>query len=157
MADVMDVFGFSTLPAGRGSSIAGLPTSTRINTIPLLIPVPGEQDTGGVSGILIDLFGRIVGERLPTLRDLPPAPGGQPPLLPGRIPPAALAPGANGCLPNPCCSGKHLDKTTGTKCVSNRRMNPLNPQALRRAIRRAKGFERFVKSNRKSLKSLAKI
>ncbi len=151
MADVIDVFGFSNLPPGRGSPIAGLP-----NFIP--IPLPGDPDTGGIVGSIIDIFGGIIGGRLPALPQLPPVPGGTPPLLPGRIPPAALAPGANGaCVPNPCCSGQHLDKATGTKCVSNRRMNPLNPQALRRAIRRAKGFERFVKSNRKSLRSLAKI
>lgn len=134
------------------------PAGHEIVDVPsFLIPVPGDADTGGIVGTIIDLVGGIVGGRLPALPQLPPAPGGStPPLLPGRIPPAALAPGA-GCPGNPCCAGKHLDKATGTKCVSNRRMNPLNPQALRRAIRRAKGFERFVKSNRKSLRSLAKI
>ena len=161
MADVFDVFGFGTLPPGRGSPIAGLPNF-------LSIPVPGQSDTGGIIGSIIDVFGGIVGGRLPAFPQLPPAPGGTPPLLPGRIPPAVLAPGSpgavTGCAPNPCCSGQHLNKTRGcdgsppgSKCVSNRRMNALNPQALRRAIRRAKGFERFVKSNRKSLKSLAKI
>jgi len=151
MADVQDVFGFANLPAGRGSPIGGFPSLVNV-------PVPGDSNTGGIIGSIIDIFGGIVGGRLPALPQLPPAPGGTPPLLPGRIPPAALAPGANGaCVPNPCCSGQHLDKATMTKCVSNRRMNPLNPRALRRAIRRAKGFERFVISNRKSLRSLAKI
>jgi len=127
------------------------------------VPPPGDTDTGGIVGAILDAFGRVVqsvGGVAPGLPTLPPAPGGTPPLLPGRIPPAPLAPGSPGvplCLPNPCCSGQHLDKATGTKCVSNRRMDPLNPKALRRAIRRAKGFERFVKSNRKSLRSLAKI
>jgi len=153
MADLADVFGFAGLPPGRGSSIGGFPTSALLN-----IPVPGDPDAGGIVGTIIDIFGGIVGGRLPALPQLPPAPGGTPPLLPGRIPPAQLSPGAAGpCMGNPCCSGQHLDKATGTKCVSNRRMDPLNPKALRRAIRRAKGFERFVKSNRKSLRSLAKI
>lgn len=137
------------------------------NFIPNFIPSPGEPDPGGILGPIIDLIGRVVGGQNPLLPQLPQVPGGTPPLLPGRIPPAVLAPGspgAGGCLPNPCCSGQHLNKTRdcagnppGTKCVSNRRMDPLNPKALRRAIRRAKGFERFVKSNRKSLRSLAKI
>lgn len=156
MADPFDVFGFAGLPPGRGSPIAGLPN---------FIPTPGSQDTGGIFGAIIDLLGGLVGGRLPALPQLPPAPGGTPPLLPGRIPPGPMAPGSPGtCLPNPCCSGQHLNKSRGcdgsppgSKCVSNRRMNPLNPRALRRAIRRAKGFERFVKSNRKSLKSLSKI
>ena len=162
MTDVIDVFGFGSLPPGRGSPIAGFPNAF---PSPLISPVPGQSDTGGIFGGIIDLLGGLVGGRLPALPQLPPAPGGTPPLLPGRIPPAALVPGAMGaCLPNPCCSGQHLNKTRGcdgappgTKCVSNRRMNALNPKALRRAIRRAKGFERFVKSNRKSLKSLARI
>jgi len=133
---------------------------------------PGDTDTGGIVGTIIDLVGGIVGGRAPGLPQLPPAPGGSPPLLQGpgtgRSGPGftlgGAIPPANGCAPNPCCSGMHLNKTTGcdgsppgSKCVSNRRMNALNPQALRRAIRRAKGFERFVKSNRKSLRSLAKI
>jgi len=158
MADIRDLFG------PRVSNDLGL------GAIPNFIinnQEPGNADTGGITGTIIDLFGRVIGGLggvPPGLPSFPPAPGGTPPLLPGRIPPAALAPGASGCLPNPCCSGKHLNKTTGcdgappgTKCVSNRRMDPLNPKALRRAIRRAKGFERFVKSNRKSLRSLAKI
>lgn len=155
MADVVDVFGFGSLPPGRGSPIGGFPTP-----MSLRLPAPGDINTGGILGTVIDIFGGIIGGRLPALPQLPPVPGGTPPLLPGRIPPAVLAPGSpgfNGCAPNPCCSGQHLDKATGTKCVSNRRMDPLNPKALRRAIRRAKGFERFVKANRKSLRSLAKI
>ncbi len=161
MADIRDLIGPRVL---NDLNLATIPNFI-INTAP-----PGDPDTGGIAGAIVDLFGRViqnVGGIAPGLPQLPPAPGGSPPLLPGRIPPAALAPGSpgsGGCLPNPCCSGQHLNKTrgrdgapAGTKCVSNRRMNPLNPRALRRAIRRAKGFERFVHSNRKSLRSLAKI
>jgi len=135
-------------------------------------PPPGDSDTGSIVGSIIDVVGGIIGGRAPGLPQLPPAPGGTPPLLQGpgtgRSGPGFTLGGAipptNGCLPNPCCSGQHLNKTMGcdgappgTKCVSNRRMDPLNPKALRRAIRRAKGFERFVKSNRKALRGLAKI
>jgi len=42
-------------------------------------------------------------------------------------------------------SGFHLDKATGTRWVRNRRMNVANPRALRRAMRRATGFEKMAK------------
>lgn len=93
---------------------------------------------------------------------VPQLPGRTPPLLPGRIPPAPLATGqVGGCqscggnkcstrgvfipVQNGCCpKGCHPDKRTGTKCVTNRRMNPLNPRALRRSLRRIDQFENFV-------------
>jgi len=165
MSDVLDVFGFSTLPRGT-------PTTAILGGLPSFLPVPGDANTGSILGTIIDFGIDILGGRVPGLPQLPPVPGGTPPLLQGpgttRSGPGFTLGGAipptNGCLPNPCCSGQHLNRTRGcdgappgTKCVSNRRMNALNPQALRRAIRRAKGFERFVKSNRKSLRALAKI
>jgi len=74
----------------------------------------------------------------------------QPPLLPGRIPPGpqVVVPGGGGCPTGPsiCCpKGHHPDKKFGVKCVRNRRMNPLNHRALRRAIRRMDGFEGIAK------------
>lgn len=61
-----------------------------------------------------------------------------------------------------CPSGYHRNKhgyflesghfvPKGSKCVRNRRMNPLNPRALDRSLRRMKGAERFVKSYEKAL------
>lgn len=47
---------------------------------------------------------------------------------------------ATGCPP-----GYHPDKKTGTKCVRNRRLNPTNPRAARRAITRLAGFERIAR------------
>lgn len=74
----------------------------------------------------------------------PPAPGqriGPPAPRPGgrtRIgPPAAAA----GCPP----SGYHLAKDGSGRFVRNRRMNPSNPKALRRAIRRTDGFVKLAK------------
>lgn len=56
-----------------------------------------------------------------------------------------------------CVSGYHLNKGTywtqsggvvfkGTRCVKNRRMNPANPRALARAIRRGDAFVRMAKA-----------
>jgi len=156
MADIADLFGPRVL------------NDLNLGSIPnFIINSPGDADTGGIVGAVRDALERVIGGRVPGLQQFPNVPRDRPPLLPGRIPPADLAPGSPGfsvCAPNPCCRGQHLNKSRdcagnppGTKCVSNRRMDPLNPKALRRAIRRAKGFERFVKSNRKSLRSLAKI
>ena len=93
---------------------------------------------------------------------VPQIPERTPPLLPGRIPPGALQSGANGgctvcakCIPggavvNGCCpKGCHPDKKWGIKCVRNRRMNALNPRALKRALRRVDQFESFVNKTAK--------
>ena len=127
------------------------------------IPLPGDVGIGGsLGGIITQIMQRIPLPRLPIPRRLPPGPTPGPR---GRIPIPIPIPipypeglfGGNGCATDACCKGQHLDKQTGTKCVRNRRMNPLNPRALKRAIRRATRFEAFVKSNRKSLRSLARI
>ena len=158
--DVVDVFGFQNLPPSNRPSIQGLQG---------LLSVPGDSDTGGIVGAIIDTIGGIIGGRSPGLPTFPPVPTGVRPQLPGATPGVqggAFPPArtAGDCPTDACCKGQHLNKSRscdglppGSKCVSNRRMNALNPQALRRAIRRAKSFERFVKSNRKSLRSLAKI
>jgi len=158
MAHLTDVFN----AAGnvRFGPLSGHPS-------PLLnVPAPGDSDTGSIVGTIIDIIGGVVGGRGPTLPAFPPVPPGQiPPALPGRSGPGFTLGGAipsngTGCLPgamNPCCRGQHLDKATGTKCVSNRRMNVTNQKALRRAIRRSKGFARVVASNRKALRALARI
>lgn len=133
-------------------------------SLPIInIPLPGDVGIGGsLGGIITQIMQRIPIPR-PRL-PLPRVPGPTGPR--GRIPipipipvPEGWFPGmgGNGCATDACCKGQHLDKQTGTKCVSNRRMNPLNPRALKRAIRRATRFEAFVKSNRKSLRSLARI
>ena len=144
-SSLFDVFGF-----GSGSAL--------IN-----VPAPGDSDLGGtVIDVITSLLPRLPLPRIPVPKlPLPPGPTGRGPLrLPIPIPiplPGGLF-GNGECGPaNPCCSGQHLDKATGTKCVSNRRMNPLNPRALRRATRRLKGFERAVVTTRKQLRTLAKI
>jgi len=167
-----DLFGpggnqFGPISGHSASEVAGI--FARLQNIP---QSPGDSDTGSVVGSIIDLGIDIIRGRVPTMPVLPPLPGQTrlplPPLptimqrpdftLGGPIPPS------NGCAPNPCCRGQHLNKgrgcdgsPPGTKCVSNRRMNSLNPRALRRATRRLKGFERAVKNTRKQLRSLARI
>jgi len=64
--------------------------------------------------------------------------------------------------------GHHLNRSSyflrdgtfvpeGTRFVRNRTRNPANPRALRRAISRAKSFDRLVKRNRKALRALSRI
>ncbi len=50
----------------------------------------------------------------------------------------AVAPGAV------CPAGYHPAKDGSGRCVKNRRMNPLNPRAFRRALRRMKGAKKFA-------------
>lgn len=104
----------------------------------------------GVLGDVADAFCRYFptvcniatpGARFPTESPNTPAPlpAGLPQLVQGTCPP-----------------GYHLNKTTymtrqgivpqGTRCVRNRRMNPTNPRALARAIRRGDAFVRLAKS-----------
>jgi len=85
-------------------------------------------------------------------------------LLPGGKP--AFIPGGGGIDVIP--RGYRLNKSSyflkngqfvpeGTKLVKVRRRNFANGRALRRSIGRVQGFERLVKSSRKSLRKLSKI
>ena len=44
-----------------------------------------------------------------------------------------------------CPSGYHYAKDGSGRLVRNRRMNPANPRALRRAVRRMDGFEKLAR------------
>jgi len=129
-----------------------LPTSVRNAPSLISVQIPRINFPGGGNGgitfppININPFQPQDPRRLP------------PPLTPGRIPPGPQVtyPGMGGCgtcgptpcdtgVP-PCCpKGCHPDKKYGIKCVRNRRMNPLNHRALKRAIRRMDGFEGIAK------------
>lgn len=143
---------------------------------PMAPTLPGVPTVSTRQAPLIFTGGGITWPSIPPI-NIPISFGGQqpgpipnivpqrPPLLPGRIPPAPVAvqggcPSCNGnkCstrsvfvpVQNGCCpKGCHPDKKTGTKCVSNRRMNPLNPRALRRSLRRIDQFENFVNKTAK--------
>jgi len=155
------------LMLGGVTNVSSLRFDPLINTQP-----PGGFDTGSIAGIVNDILQRIPLPRNIPRPQLPPAPGGGTGRGPTRFPipipiplPGGLFSGDNGgCAPNPCCRGQHLNKTmgcdgapAGTKCVSNRRMNVTNMRALKRGIRRLKGFERVVVGSRKALRSLSKI
>lgn len=60
--------------------------------------------------------------------------------------PGAIFPGGRRFIARTeCPPGFHLDKKFQEKCVRNRRMDPANPRALRRAIRREQGFVALAK------------
>ncbi len=50
---------------------------------------------------------------------------------------------ARGGVGGACPRGHHISRKSG-RCVRNRHMNPCNPRALRRAVRRAHSFAKFA-------------
>lgn len=68
--------------------------------------------------------------------------GGGFPALPGM---------ARGAMPASGVSGYHYAKDGSGRLVRNRRMNVLNPQAARRAIRRVKGAMKMLKAIERQL------
>ena len=83
--------------------------------------------------------------------------GGVPPLVPvrGSVPlpitgPASLVGNILGAEVA-CPTGFHPDKKTRSRCVRNRRMNPLNGRAASRAIRRIKGARKMLQKIERSL------
>lgn len=56
-----------------------------------------------------------------------------------------------------CGRGKHVSKAlkgpSAGKCVTNRRMNPLNPKALARSVRRLSGFQQFATKTEKAIQA----
>lgn len=124
------------------------------------LPIPGPisiPPIGGFPGIDIQPIPGGGGGAPRPFTEVPTAP---PPLT---FPPT----GGGGCAPrvtggcvgkppirdaqgNMCCPPKHrlvADRCCpgGFTCKRIRRMNPLNPRALRRSMRRVKSFEGFVK------------
>jgi len=81
---------------------------------------------------------------MPTGPMAPPGAG-----FPGvGIPGAAAFPMVGGAVAGGICpAGYHprKDKRLPFKCVRNRRMNIANPRALRRGMRRVKGFEKLAR------------
>ena len=81
-------------------------------------------------------MGRGMPIRIPGL----PSPKGR-----GGVPLPIPIPVGGGADNGACCpSGFHLAKDGSGRCVRNRSMNVANPRALRRAIRREKGFGKLA-------------
>lgn len=105
----------------------------------------GSQVTSGYAPVIPFSSGQIPGIQIggKTINPGNILPGGQPFIQPTRT--TMVAPGV--------CSarGYHPVKqhgkygAAGTYCVRNRHLNPLNPRALKRALRRAHGFEKFAR------------
>ena len=138
--------------------------------LPPILPGPGpigRFPPGGLGGLVdigIDLYRRFQGQNGST----GPIPG------PGTVQcPPGSSPGPGGFCTNPitgtvgrnggsgqptvaCPGGYHLNKqgywtaqgyvAKGTKWIKNRRMNPLNPRAARRAVRRLRGTAAFARA-----------
>lgn len=127
----------------------------------IIPPAPGSLDIG--------LIVESVIQRLPLPRPRPRLPGptgpttGPRPRGPIIIPvpiPIGLGGGDNGLC---CPKGTHLNKSMdcegnppGTKCVTNRRMNPANSRAAKRAVRRLSAFDRLARQTKKELKKLCR-
>lgn len=100
----------------------------------------GGLITGGVAGV-------AVGKALVPAGAAMPAPPSMPgigmiqPVVAGVVQ-GAMAGRAMGGM---CPSGYHPAKDGSGRCVRNRRMNVANPRALRRSMRRVKGFEKLAR------------
>jgi len=143
--------------AGPGSTGFGPILSNFI--IP--IPAPGDFNLGG---LITDVIQRIPLPRLPAPRSpVPTSPGRFPIPIPIPFPTDLfnLGGGAD-CPEQACCKGFHVAKTKDPsspsfgKCVRNRRMNALNPKALRRSTRRLSSFNRMAKNTQKELRKLCR-
>jgi len=149
-----------TVPTGLALS---LKSTTVVSSLPRV--VGGVSSVLGIPGVLggvVDLFCRYFprecnilspGARFPTEDPRTPAPGGGQG-IPGPVSTsdAGRARFEEGRPAAP--AGYHWNKGTywtnagvvfaGTRIVKNRRMNPLNPRALARAVRRGDSFVRFA-------------
>ncbi len=113
--------------------------------------IPG---VGGIVRAGTSAIQKVMGGGSPTGLRLPTAP----PSIPASRTPGvtgfvqrAVPGGASGYQCGAGCgTGYHLDKTTKTRCVRNRKTNYTNPRALSRAAKRMDGFVSVAK---KALKS----
>jgi len=149
MADVLDVIRFVAGPGTPGfDPIAPL----------VLPPAPGSSDLGQ---IITNVLQRIPLPRLPLPRTPAPTPRGRLP-IPIPIPFPSDLFGNGACPEQACCKGFHVAKTKDPnspsfgKCVRNRRMNALNPKALRRSTRRLSSFNRMAKNTQRELRKLCR-
>ena len=120
---------------------------TRITSIaqragPIVNTLAGLTALGSVAGV----------QRIPPPATMPgrltPLPGVGTPGGGGFRTGGTLQPMTNG---QQCLSGYHYAKDGSGRLVRNRRMNPLNPSAARRAIRRIKSLRKICSSIEKQM------
>ena len=133
-------------PPAMGPRVAPPEVKVGIRNIPnaFTVNLPGLRLPGGVS---LDPFSIQIPRPMPRLPGPVPVPRGRLPIpipIPIPWPGGDVSGGAAGCT-----RGFHLDKKTRSRCVRNRSMNPLNPRALKRALRRVDRFEDFVNKTAK--------
>ena len=111
-------------------------------------PVIGAAIGGPVGAAIVGgTAGVALGKSLVPVTGAPPAPPSMPGV--GMIQPvvAGITQGvlAGRAMGGVCPSGYHPAKDGSGRCVRNRRMNVANPRALRRSMRRVKGFEKLAR------------
>ena len=154
---------FRGFPVCCPTALPGLEIPTPIGPIDITLPGscgPFERCVG------LEIAGVCLGSCVPhdpfaPIPPFVPGPGGPPPGdLPPPLPPLQPQPTLGGCPPRAgvaaavlCPAGCHPNKADyflrsgafiakGTKCVRNRRRNPLNPRALDRAAGRLRSAQR---------------
>ena len=109
---------------------------------------------GAIGGAAIEA-GQQIARYQPGLPPAPPTgfmPGvGQIGMAAGR---GAVQARMGPAMAGACPTGYHLAKDGSGRWVRNRRMNVANPRALRRSIRRVKGFDKLA---RKSIKIIKRV
>jgi len=144
-------------PTPYRPGVSPLSIAPSFTGVPAVIPAVISGTVGALGGIgdVADMICRyfpnlcniaVPGQPYPTpspRTPAPPTPGT--PITPGFVPGTGECPG--GYHWN---KGRYLTRQgvveQGTRCVKNRRMNPTNPRALARAIRRGDSFVRLAKS-----------
>ena len=139
------VGGFFGGPAGfaAGSAVGAAFQKGPSAPAQTFAPAPGPLSSFLPGGIPSMNLTQVRGMKLPAL----PRKFGPPPGLPVPFGPGGAGAGAGGACP----AGFHLDKRSRSRCVRNRRMNPLNGRAATRAIRRIKGARKMLQKIERQL------
>jgi len=118
--------------AVAGAALAGRSKAPALPPPPTSFPGVGIQAgfIGGAVPAVVRAAGRVLGGR-----------AGAAGAAAGAATAMVMGPNGEAC----CAPGYHPAKDGSGRCVRNRRMNIANPRALRRAMRRAQGFEKMAK------------
>ncbi len=120
--------------------IAGGPAGAAVGALSAFAPQPSAQRVSAVGAL--PAMVRQIAPAVPIARGAIQAIAGKPFI--------GARPGLD-ILGAACPTGWHLDKRTRSRCVRNRRMNPLNGRAAFRAIRRIKGARKMLQKIERQL------